>query len=140
MEGGGEREALAGIADRLCAEFGSPRIDQGEAPTSSELASARLFDFSLTADDEQLVATARHSLTRIAAALEGRRAAGVPETAVPTLLDGAEMVMRSELAKGNRPSALMPSFVFLVTLPLIDHDEALEWSNRTAALLEEAMA
>jgi hypothetical protein len=139
MEAGGELETLAGVADRLCAEFGYRAVQGRDGdPPPSELTSARLFGVSLGEEEERLVATARQALVRIAEALMGRKPAAIPETAVPALIDGAEMVMRSELAAGNPPTTLMPSFVFLVTLPLVDQDEALELSRRTASILEEA--
>lgn len=45
--------------------------------------------------------------------------------------------MRGELVSGN--AALMPSFVFLVTLPVVDQDRALELSRRAAQLVEGAL-
>lgn len=124
------------MADRLCAEFDYP---VGHHSFASNSTNARLFAGSLSEEDERLIATARESLARIAGALAARAPAGVPEITVQTLLGGAEIVMRSELAAGTMPSTLMPSFVFLVALPLVDQDEALELSKRTASLLEEAM-
>jgi hypothetical protein len=62
----------------------------------------------------------------------------VPENAVGAALDGAELVIRGELVRGNadRLADLMPSFVFLVTLPIVDQDEALALSRRAAELVE----
>jgi hypothetical protein len=55
-------------------------------------------------------------------------------------LDGAELVMRGELIRGNgtRLGALVPSFVFLVTLPMVEQDEALALSQRAGELLAGA--
>jgi hypothetical protein len=49
--------------------------------------------------------------------------------------------MRGELVSGNaaRLPALMPSFVFLVTLPVVDQDRAIELSRKTARLVEGAL-
>ena len=59
-------------------------------------------------------------------------------SAVGAALDGAEMVMRGELVSGNAGQlpALMPSFVFLVALPVVTEDEALDLSKRMARLVE----
>lgn len=139
MAAGDERDALAELADRLCAEFGYTTSHDPADESRPSPARTQLFAGSLSTEDEQLVATVRQSLVRIAAALGVRMPPGVPETAVSTLIDGAEMVMRSELAMGTPPATMMPSFVFLVTLPLVDQDEAIELSDRTACLLKEAI-
>ncbi len=49
--------------------------------------------------------------------------------------------MRGELVMGNadRLPALMPSFVFLVVLPVVGQDRAFELSKRTSTLLEAAL-
>ena len=46
--------------------------------------------------------------------------------------------MRGELVSGNAAQlpALMPSFVFLVALPVVDQDRALELSRRTSELID----
>jgi hypothetical protein len=57
---------------------------------------------------------------------------------VGAALDGAESVIRGELLFGNadRLPALMPGFVFLVVLPVVDQDRALELSRRTEELIQ----
>jgi hypothetical protein len=42
------------------------------------------------------------------------------------------------VACAERLPSLMPSFVFLVTLPIVDQDEALDLARRTAELVEDA--
>jgi hypothetical protein len=137
---GEEREALAEIADRLCAETGyaigdelpdhaRPRRDEERAPLFADL---------LAPEQEGLILTARRSLARLAAALGARHPKAVTERTYRALLDGSELVMRNELAAGNRVLGLMPSFVFLIAIPMLTQDEALELSRRTAVLLEEA--
>lgn len=136
MKAGGEREALAELADELCAELGYPAtggvVDQ---PQPDEPA-ALVFGGLLSPEQEQLVATARRSLARIAAALGVGRSKAISETTYQALLDGAALVMRNELAAGHPVKDLMPSFVFLISLPLVDQDKALELSRRTSTLLE----
>lgn len=92
----------------------------------------------LDAQDEALVARLREALAGIASTLS----ADTEEPAVrgiETALDGAEFVIRGELAGGNgeRVLRLMPSFVFLVALSVADQDRALELSRRTAELIKE---
>jgi hypothetical protein len=85
-----------------------------------------------------LVAAVRNGLERVAMAAGAARQAAPAEEAVGAALDGAEMVVRGELVCGKpaRVATLLPSFVFLVTLPLVEQDEALKLSRRTAELLE----
>jgi len=89
-----------------------------------------------------LVTRMRRALARVAAALDGEGPKGASECAIGAALDGAEMVMRGELVRGNAAQlpALMPSFVFLVALPLVDQDRALELSQRSAQLVEKALS
>jgi hypothetical protein len=92
----------------------------------------------LSAEDEGLVATLRQSLANVAAAADPARREPRDE-AVRAALDGAELVIRGELVSGNAQQlpSLMPSFVFLVTLPIIDQDKALDLARRTAELVED---
>lgn len=141
MTAGDEREALSEVADRLCAEFGYPLEDLPEDDSTpsddSMLKGERSTLFGLLSPEkEELIAAARRSLVRISLALRSRRAANVPAMTVEALLDGAELVMRDELAKGKRLTAVMPSIVFLVAISAVNQDEALELSERTASLLE----
>ena len=78
---------------------------------------------------------------KVAAALAGEGRQGRGESAVDAALDGAEMVIRGELLRGNAAKrlTLMPSFVFLVSLPVVDQDRALELSRRTERLVERAL-
>jgi hypothetical protein len=137
---GEERQALVEFADRICVELGHPVGEEimNEAPSQPDGTRTRLFSGLLSAEDERLIATARRCLVHIAAALEAGHLKVVSETTYRALLDGAELVMRSELAAGNPPSTLMPSLVFLIALPMVKQDEALELSQRTSALLEQA--
>ncbi len=139
MKAGEERRALTEIADRICAELGLPACEASAAAQGQER-STQLFAALLGPREEELVAAARGSLVRISAALAARHPKVVSETAYQALLDGAEVVMRNELAAGNRIPPLMPSFVFLIVLPMVDQDQALDLSRRTAELIAEAEA
>jgi hypothetical protein len=132
-------EALLRIADQLCAELGY-RDNDAEVPgAQSPLRGdgGGLADI-LSPQDESLVAAMRERLAKVAAAAGTTTGDGVPENAVGAALDGAELVIRGELVRGNaeRLADLMPSFVFLVTLPIVDQDKALDLSHRTSELIE----
>jgi hypothetical protein len=135
---GTEREALLRVADQLSIELGYS--EDGDLPGArsplggEEGAMAGI----LNSEDEALVARMRRGLAMVAAALGGE---GSKESAVGAALDGAELVMRGELVIGNAAQlpALMPSFVFLVALPVAGQDRALELSRRTARLVEGAL-
>jgi hypothetical protein len=115
----------------------------GSAPVDVAGARSTLGEQSVMAglfgpEDEWLVRSFREFLARIAATLyDGRE--DPPLGSVEAALDGAEMVMRGELASGGaaRLPRLLPSFVFLVTLPIVDQDRALALSRRTTQLIEE---
>jgi hypothetical protein len=135
----GEREfkALAGLGDRLCSEIGySVDTDLADNGHGGEAAGGL---FELSPEDERLVVAARHSLERFAVALWTKHPPIVSETISEGLPDGAEMVLRNELARGRRPATVMPGVVFLVAVPAVDRDKALELSQRTASLLEAAL-
>jgi hypothetical protein len=138
---GREREALLWVADQLSSELGYT-ADEDVPGTHSPLDEEEEGMMGiLNSEDELLVATLRHRLAVVAAAVGARGSDGASSRAVGAALDGAELVMRGELLRGNgaRLPALMPSFVFLVTLPLVDRDRALELSQRTARLVEGAL-
>jgi hypothetical protein len=137
---GSECEALSDVADRLCTEFGYPlEVDLPTSwPSSSEGERSTLFG-SLSPEDERLIAAARRTLVRIGHAVRTKRPTNVPDATIGALLDGAELVMRDELAKGKRLSTVLPSVVFLVAVPAVDLDEALELAERAAALLNETL-
>jgi hypothetical protein len=136
VEVGTERQALVAVADKLCAELGyagEDRLDDGRAPVFGE---------PLGPEAEQLIATLRASLARIAVAAGGGTIEDAAETAVRALLGGAVLVMRRELmlGKSGQLGELLPSFVFLVTLPLVEHCEAQQLADRTSSLLGEMLA
>jgi hypothetical protein len=138
----GEQQALTGFADRLLAELGLATDAQGPAESELKPAEPRLSPVGgddLSPEDEQLIALARDSLARIARALGAERSLTAPDIAIPALLNGAELVMRREVADGRSVSTLMPSFVFLISLPAVDQDTALDLSRRTASLLEQLL-
>jgi hypothetical protein len=135
---GNEREALLRVADQLSAELGYP--EGGEIPgADTGLGGEGALVGILDSEDELLIAEIRRGLaTLAAAAFDGGEPEGADRKAVLAALDGAEMVMRGEIAMGNagRLPALLAGFVFLVTLPVVDQDRALELSKRCARLLE----
>ena len=137
MLGGDEREALLRVADRLSIELGYVWDDDVPDLQSS----VRRMDGILRSDDELLVARVRQALARLAATLERDGREGGIENAVDAALDGAELAVRGELVNGSTGGLrrLMPSLVFLVALPIVEQDRALELSRRTEELVEEEM-
>jgi hypothetical protein len=135
VQAGSHGELLVRIADELCAELGLEGIDEVVGARSS-LGEEGVMAGILSTTDEELVSRLRTSLARISAAL-GARPGDPRGQAVLAALDGAEMVVRGELLVGNADQLprLMPSFVFLVALPIVEQDRALELSRRTAQLI-----
>jgi hypothetical protein len=127
---------LLRVVVKLCAELSPP--GQGEIPTvPPELGEGGAMAGILSAEDELWVTRLRGGLARIATALSGG-AELTDSIAVRAALDGADLVMRGELINGNEDwlPQLMPSFVFLVALPIVDQDRALAVSRRCAELIE----
>jgi hypothetical protein len=136
---GNERKALLRIANQLSAELGyseGGKIPGADAGLGREGAMAGI----LNSEDELFVAEMREGLAKVAAAaLDGGESADADGNAVGAPLDGPEMVMRGEIAMGNagRLPMLLPGFVFLVALSVVDQDRALELSKRCALLVEQ---
>jgi hypothetical protein len=142
VSAGNQHEALFRIADQLCAELGHAEGEEDVHRACSPLrGSGGGASGELNPEDESLVATVRRGLAKVAAAAGAARSRGGDQSAVSAALDCAELVMRGELARGNATQlpALMPSFVFLVTLPIVDQNEALNLSRRTAELIDGAL-
>jgi hypothetical protein len=141
---GTEREALLKFADQLCADLGYPNA-AGDGAEARDLAAAGAREGivgMLSPDDEMLVREVRSGLAKLAAAVSAEAPpTGAPKSAVRVALDGAELVMRGELISGNgiQLGSLLPSFVYLVTLPMVEQDEAIDLSQRTSALLEQQL-
>lgn len=140
MLAGNEREALLRVADRLCVELGDPMAeapDPGPLLANGTGASAEAL---IHPEDEALVRAVRERLAKVAAGVSGSEAGD--GDAVRTALDGAELVIRGELVRGNaaRLPELLPSFVFLVALPVTDQARAVELSRRAQQLVEDETA
>jgi hypothetical protein len=91
----------------------------------------------LSEEDEHLVAELWEGLASLAGS---RRAQPRLAPAVQGALDGAEFVVRGAIltARPGRLPQLLPSFVFLVMLPISGKPEALRVSRRAARLLAES--
>jgi hypothetical protein len=85
--------------------------------------------------DEQLVTELRAGLARLAGLRPGEP---VEPLALQGALEGAEFVVRSDILSGQsaRLPQRLPSFVFLVLLPLLGKAEALRAADRAARLLD----
>jgi hypothetical protein len=130
---------LLRVTDRLLDELADPApVDVPGA--HSTLGEEGVMSGILSDEQESLVRSVRAALAKIAATLSVGREEP-PFDAVGNALDGAEMVMRGELVSGGaeRLPRLLPSFVFLVALPIVEQDRALALSRRTSELIAEEM-
>ena len=118
---------MKGVAGKLCAEVEASTGRFAQRLEWCGGAANRLVGY-LEPEDEELVASLMASLVRIAAAVRSPTSTDTSEAAVSAALDGAELVIRGEIMMGNRRHlpTLLPSFVFLVTLPSIKEDQALD--------------
>jgi hypothetical protein len=131
---GTERKHLLRVLSDLSDGDGNPaRAQRKEA---EGLAAERPLDTRLEENDEQLVTEIRAGLARLAGLRQGEPAEAT--AAVRGALDGAEFVVRGDLLLGRsaRLPQLLPSFVFLVLLPLLGKPEALRAAERAARLLD----
>jgi hypothetical protein len=139
---GDERELLLRIANQLCSELGRRPSSEWlsvASPTFGERGS-HTAAAGLSRGDEELVRTMRQALAEVAGAADTGRLAAERRNSVRAALDGAELVVRGELAMGGRDQVrmLLPSFVFLIALPILQQDDALAISRRARELVEQA--
>lgn len=129
---------LVAVADQLSGELG---YTGGErlVGASSGLRGNGAISGVLAPEDEDLMAALREALAKIAAAIGGEEHGSRDHGATSATLDGIEMVIRGELLRGNasRLPELLPSFVFLVALPVGEQDEAIALSQKAAKLVEQ---
>lgn len=149
MSAGTGRERLLQLAAKLDIELGCISDDGEEQwARAASIPTSRSAWYSeqmhiLSEPDERLVVAIRDALGRVASGAWAKRstAAAEVEELVPSGivggLDGAEFVMRGQILIGGigRLWDLLPSFVYLVTVPIIGQEEALGLSRRTAELL-----
>jgi hypothetical protein len=132
-------EVLLRVADQLCEELGY--ADPGAVPESRTTAAENsATSHVLGADDAALMVRLKAALAKIAVAVgDGPEDSSVRP--VQAALEGAELVIRGELIRGNeaRLPRLMPSFVYIVALPIVEQDRALELSRRTSELIDEEL-
>lgn len=141
MQAEQERDRLLRAMAELYAELGyeETRGDLEAVQAVAESISGRAFDGMLSEEEESLVAAVNEALARIVSAVSGAHSGSVapPPTAIVGALGGAEMVMRGEIMAGrvDRLPRLLPSFVYLATLPSLGQEEALGLSRQTHELL-----
>jgi hypothetical protein len=114
-------EVLGWLCDesgRAAARSGPPEEPDGRRPL---------------AGDERLVGALNEGLLRL---VESRRPEAVDAPAVQTAISGVEYVAQGEILAGRRTRLvrLLPSFVFLVLLPIQGRSEALRVARRAAEL------
>jgi hypothetical protein len=91
----------------------------------------------LTEKQEEIAAAVMAALTQIAAAAEARSTmTGLPRSALPGALGGAEWVLLGALRSGGeRLAELLPSLAYQASAPFLDHGEALALVARGEALV-----
>jgi hypothetical protein len=140
VQAGNQGEVLLRVADRICEELGY--VEVGEVPGAhSGLGQGLGMSYVLNSEDEELVTSLRKALAKITAALHAEGPGEPRGPGIQAALGGAETVARGELLSGNAEKLpqLMPSFVFLVALPIVAQDRALELSRLTSQLIDEEL-
>jgi hypothetical protein len=134
MPGPVERENLLRAIVDLYAEAGARR---GTGPGAAEEAPTGSGATALGPEDEELVAAVRATLAEIAFAISGDPVP--PRGPTAAALDGAELMLRMELAAGVRDGLprLLPGFAYMVTLPSLGEPEAARLAGRVRALTGE---
>lgn len=94
----------------------------------------------LTPQEEEFVGALRLALAELASAAGAGSVEESSERMVKAALDGAELVIRGQLAMGSPQQlrVLLPSSIFLITLPIVEQDDALAISSRAVDLIEKA--
>ena len=139
MGAGAYGEAVLRAVDRLRASL--PYADPGAiVDAGASLTKGTLPMGLLGAEEEHLVSDLRDGLAEIAMAFSAQ-SAGPELRAVEFALDSAEMVMRGTFLSDHEAELprLLPSLVFLITLPVADQDRALELSRQASRLIGEEL-
>ena len=139
MKEGNLGEVIARVVDQLCGGL-PPAKTEDVTEIEAALRGDDLMTGVLGAEDEALIGRVRQSLVRIATAL-GAGQSDFQIRSVRVAIDGAEMASRGELLAGNARylPRLLPSFVFMVALPIVEQDRALELSHRAAKLIDQEL-
>jgi hypothetical protein len=123
--------------EALCKELGYPDADGG--PSEDWLRSGEAKVWGGGDGSFELAEEVREALARLAYAAQRAGDAEDEESpAVRAALDGAELLMRREIAM-KRESAIgehLPSFAFLVVIPALGRAGAMEISRRAEELLD----
>lgn len=137
---GQEYEALLGIVNQICSELGARPSGAGSPPFAG--GSRYPVGAELSPEDEQFVAAMRKALAELASAAGGGSLDDQRRQLAHAALDGAELVTRGQVALGRAQQlrTLLPSFVFLIALPIVQQDEALSLSRRAGELATEAFS
>jgi hypothetical protein len=137
VSAGREDEYLLGVVRELYEELGySEESMAGPSGGWRRASQAGLWG---DCDGEDLVPRLREALAKLAWIANGEGEGDEREKqAVRAALDGAELVMRAEIAS-NRPERIgshLPGFAFTVTFMGLGRDRAIELSRRAAELVE----
>jgi hypothetical protein len=139
-----DREGLRKVVDRLSPEFEPPfegRWLEGAARPTFKRQEGAPAPRGAGSEDEALVEDLRRALARLAASIGAESLPPERRQMVQTALDGAELVMRGQLTIGacDRLPPLLPTFVFLIALPIVQQDRALSISERVRELVDPSI-
>lgn len=138
MQAGKERERLLRVAGSLELQLGFEASKETVGP-AGRLAGGRFGDL-LEDEDERLMVAISEALSRLAGAVTGGDGArGDSRGATLTTLEGAELVIATEIVAGReeRVAEILPGAVFLVVLPALGETEAMRLAQRTEELLAD---
>ena len=127
---------LVGVLRELRGELDTAADPPGPSP--EWLAGHTNLWRELGREEERLVIELRRALAELAGAARGARWEPSGERAVALALEGAEVVIREELAAA-RPEMIeahLPGFAFMVVLPGLGRTAALALSRRVEELLD----
>lgn len=145
---GTERDRLLRLAAELDVKLGFAEAEKGKGHAEelgvSDSMGAWAFEAMLSDEDDRLVLALRAALARVASGAWNEKEVTVAElealvpSAIVGALDGAEFVMRGEIMTGGiqRLPALIPSFLYLVTVTIVGQEEAIRYAERAGRLLE----
>jgi hypothetical protein len=137
---GDERAALLKIVRQIGCELRrSPRVSGPTGVPSFGSNACCPTAAILSPREERFVAAMRLALAELACDAGAGSLKGASERMVVAALEGTELVVRGQLAMGSpqKLRVLLPSFIFLITLPIVEQDDALAISGRAVDLIEQ---
>jgi hypothetical protein len=135
---GADGQRMVAAIEELYSELGYSEAEPGPSEEWLRGSQGELWE-GCEKDGSELVSQLRVALAKLAHAAQGQSETPQRhERAVQSALDGAELVMRGEIA-ARRPEMIgahLPGFTFIVVLPGLGRERALKLSQRAAELVD----